>query len=103
MRSIDEQTEEVLRRAGNIKRERIVRRITVYKIAMVCAAVAVLIIAAGLMPVISKSVPEGGETAYGSFILGSPFLGYIVIGLLAFVLGLFVAIICMRLDKKKNQ
>ena len=38
------------------------------------------------------------EQLYGSLILSTPYLGYVVIGILTFVLGVLVTILCLHLN-----
>ena len=103
MKNIDEQMQEVLRRSKDIRREKLSRRYNAYMVLAACAGIAIIVFAAAFMPVISGSVKPVEESMYGSIVLVTPFLGYIVIGVLAFVLGFSVAALCIHFNKRKQQ
>ncbi len=92
MRCTDEQLRLVRDRAEALRRrrERLLQR---------GAAAACLVLMASLGLLLSgrsggASLAEGG--AFGSIVLVSPVLGYIVAAVLAFVLGVSVTLLCLR-------
>ena len=106
MRSHEERVAETKRRIAKIEREKRLRR---DKITMISAAAAclVLLIGASLaMPGIAAKIQTGDysdfETA-ASMYGGSAALGYIVIGLLAFLLGVCVTVLCFRLRQMSRE
>ena len=106
MRSHEERITETKRRIAARQREKRLRR---DKITMVSAAAAclVLLIGASLaMPGIAARAQAGDyagfETA-ASMYGGGAALGYIVIGLLAFLLGVCVTILCFRLRQISRE
>ncbi len=106
MRSHEERVAETKRRIAKIEREKRLRR---DKITMVSAAAAclVLLIGASLaMPGIAARAQAGDyagfETA-ASMYGGGAALGYIVIGLLAFLLGVCVTVLCFRLRQMSRE
>ena len=106
MRSHEERITETKRRIAARQREKRLRR---DKITMVSAAAAclVLLIGASLaMPGIAARAQAGDyagfETA-ASMYGGGAALGYIVIGLLAFLLGVCVTILCFRLHQMNRE
>ena len=106
MRSHEERVAETKRRIAKMEREKRLRRNT---ITMVCAVVAclVLLIGASLaMPGIAARIQigdySGFETA-ASMYGGGAALGYIVIGLLAFLLGVCVTVLCFRLRQMNRE
>ena len=106
MRSHEERVAEAKRRIAARQREKRLRR---DKITMVSAAAAclVLLIGASLaMPGIAARAQAGDyagfETA-ASMYGGGAALGYIVIGLLAFLLGVCVTILCFRLHQMNRE
>ena len=105
MRSHEERVAETKRRIAKIEREKRLRR---DKITMVSAAAAclVLLIGASLaMPGIAARAQAGDyagfETAASMY--GGAALGYIVIGLLAFLLGVCVTVLCFRLRQMSRE
>ncbi len=106
MRSHEERITETKRRIAARQREKRLRR---DKITMVSAAAAclVLLIGASLaMPGIAARAQAGDyagfETAASMYGCGAA-LGYIVIGLLAFLLGVCVTILCFRLRQMNRE
>ena len=98
MRSHEERVAETKRRIAKIEREKRLRRNT---IAMASAVAACLVLLAGAslaMPGIAASI-QTAASMYG----GGAALGYIVIGLLAFLLGVCVTILCFRLRQMNRE
>ena len=100
MRSHEERVAETKRRIAKMEREKRLRRNTITMASAVAACLALLIGASLAMPGIAASIQTGDysgfETAASIFHSGAA-LGYIVIGLLAFLLGVCVTILCFRL------
>ena len=100
MRSHEERVAEAKRRIAKIEREKRLRRNTVTMASAAAACLALLIGASLAMPGIAASIQTGDyvgfETA-ASMYGGGAALGYIVIGLLAFLLGMCVTVLCFRL------
>ena len=106
MRSHEERVAETKRRIAKIEREKRRRRNTI-TMASAVAACRVLLIGASLaMPGIAASIQTGAycgfETAASIFHSGVA-LGYIVIGLLAFLLGVCVTVLCFRLRQMNRE
>ena len=100
MRSHEERVAETKRRIAKIEREKRRRRNTL-TMAFAVAACLVLLIGASLaMPGIAESIQTGDYSGFetvASMYGGGAALGYIVIGLLAFLLGVCVTVLCFRL------
>ena len=86
MRSPEERITEVKRRIAKKERQ---KRLQQYRIAAAFAVAACLV-------VIEPGTSFGYETA-ATILGGNAALGYIVIGLLAFILGVCVTILCFRI------
>ena len=106
MRSHEERVAETKRRIAARQREKRLRR---DKITMVSAAAACLALLVGVclaMPGIAARAQVGDyagfETA-ASMYGGGAALGYIVIGLLAFLLGVCVTVLCFRLHQMNRE
>ena len=106
MRSHEERVAETKRRIAKIEREKRRRRNTVTMASAVAACLALLIGASLAMPGIAASIQigdySGFETA-ASIFHGGAALGYIVIGLLAFLLGVCVTVLCFRLRQMNRD
>ncbi len=99
MRSTDEQLRLIRNRASGLRlrRERRLRR---------GAAAGCLLLAAALgllLPGTGGSAVIGGGAVYGSIILTSPALSYIVIAILAFILGVCVTLLCLHHRSRKGS
>ena len=99
MRSHEERVAETKRRIAARQRENRLRRNTITMASAVAACLALLIGVSLAMPGIAASIQTGDysgfETAASIFHSGTA-LGYIVIGLLAFLLGVCVTVLCFR-------
>ena len=106
MRSHEERVVETKRRIAKIEREKRLRRNTITMASAVAACLALLIGASLAMPGIAASIQTGDyagfETA-ASMYGGGATLGYIVIGLLAFLLGVCVTVLCFRLRQMSRE
>lgn len=99
MRGSDEQLHIVRQRAARLR-----RRQTLLKQGAAAAVCLVLIAALGLaLPRVSGRLagPEG--VAFGSLVLGSPALGYIVLAILAFALGVFFTLLCIHSRARRRD
>ena len=106
MRSHEERVAETKRRIAARQREKRLRRNTVTMASAVAACLALLVGASLAMPGIAASIQTGNysdfETA-ASIFHGGAALGYIVIGLLAFLLGVCVTVLCFRLRQMNRE
>ena len=106
MRSHEERVAETKRRIAKMEREKRLRRNTITMASAVAACLALLIGASLAMPGIAANIQTGDyagfETA-ASMYGGGAALGYIVIGLLAFLLGVCVTVLCFRLRQISRE
>ena len=106
MRSHEERVAETKRRIAARQREKQLRRNTITLASAVAACLALLIGASLAMPGIAARIETGDyagfETA-ASMYGGGAALGYIVIGLLAFLLGVCVTVLCFRLRQMNRE
>ena len=106
MRSYEERVAEAKRRIAKIEREKQRRRNTITMAFAVAACLALLIGASLAMPGIAANIQTGDysglETA-ASIFHGGAALGYIVIGLLAFLLGVCVTVLCFWLRQMNRE
>ena len=106
MRSHEERVAETKRRIAKIEREKRRRRDKFTMISAVAACLALLIGASLAMPGIAAHIQTGNysgfETAASIFHSGAA-LGYIVIGLLAFLLGVCVTVLCFRIRQLSRE
>ena len=106
MRSHEERVAETKRRIAKIEREKRRRRDTITIASAVAACLALLIGASLAMPGIAASIQTGDYSGFemaASIFHGGAALGYIVIGLLAFLLGVCVTVLCFRLRQMNRE
>ena len=108
MRSHEERVAETKRRIAKMEREKRRRRNTVTMASAVAACRALLVGASLAMPGIAANIRTGDSSGFetaATILGGGTALGYMVIGLLAFILGVCVTILCFRirqLDKEEQ-
>ena len=106
MRSHEERVAETKRRIAKIEREKRRRRDTITIASAVAACLALLIGASLAMPGIAANIQTGDYSGFetaASIFHGGAALGYIVIGLLAFLLGVCVTVLCFRLRQMNRD
>ena len=106
MRSHEERVAETKRRIAAKQREKRLRRNTVTMASAVVACLALLIGASLAMPGIAASIQTGDYSGFetaASIFHGGAALGYIVIGLLAFLLGVCVTVLCFRIRQLSRE
>ena len=106
MRSHEERVAETKRRIAKMEREKRRRRNTVTMASAVAACLVLLIGAALAMPGVAARIQTGDYSGFetaASMYGGSAALGYIVIGLLAFLLGVCVTVLCFRLRQMSRE
>ena len=106
MRSHEERVAETKRRIAAMEREKRLRRNTIAMASAVAACLVLLVGVSLAMPGIAAKIQAGDysgfETAASIFHSGAA-LGYIVIGLLAFLLGVCVTVLCFRLRQMNRE
>ena len=106
MRSHEERVAETKRRIAKIELEKRRRRDTITIASAVAACLALLIGASLAMPGIATRIQTGDYSGFetaASIFHGGAALGYIVIGLLAFLLGVCVTVLCFRLRQMSRE
>ena len=106
MRSHEERVAETKRRIAKIEREKRLRRDKFTMISAAAACLALLIGASLAMPGIAARIQAGDYSGFetaASIFHGGAALGYIVIGLLAFLLGVCVTVLCFRLRQMSRE
>ena len=106
MRTSEERIAALHRRAGEIKREDRGRRVRLAQIAGTAACFVFVAAMAIVMPQVvpgpmgqTRSADGSGGGLYGSILTDSAYLGYIVIGIVAFLLGVALTLFLFRLKK----
>ena len=105
MRSHEERVAEAKRRIAKIEREKRLRRNTITMASAVAACLVLLIGVSLAMPGITANIQTGDYSGFetAASMYGGAALGYIVIGLLAFLLGVCVTVLCFRLRQMNRE
>ena len=101
----EERIAEVKRRIGEKERQQRLRHRRIVSAFCIAACLAVIVgvsfIMPGIVGQITSGTSSGFETAASMY--GGAALGYIVIGLLAFLLGVCVTVLCFRLRQMNRE
>lgn len=103
MRSTDEQLREIMKRAEVVKEKRTIRKSLRMNALSVCVCVVLLTVVSLYLPRLDAVSQESGLHGYGSLLLAAPYIGYVVVGILAFALGVCVTLLCIRLKELKEK
>ena len=105
MRSHEERVAETKRRIAKMEREKRRRRNTITMASAVAACLVLLIGASLTMPGIASRIQTGDYSGFetAASMYGGAALGCIVIGLLAFLLGVCVTVLCFRLRQMSRE
>ena len=106
MLSHEERIAEVKRRTAEKERQKRLRRRWIAAVSGVAACLAVIVGISLSMPGIVEQIEPGtfsGFETAASIFHGGAALGYIVIGLLAFLLGVCVTVLCFRLRQMSRE
>ena len=106
MRSHEERVAETKRRIAKIEWEKRLRRNTITMVSAVAVCLVLLIGASLAMPGIAAKIQAGDYSGFetaASMYGGGAALGYIVIGILAFLLGVCVTVLCFRLQQISRE
>ena len=106
MRSTEERVAAVKERIARQAREKALRRSRILALTSVAAALAVIVGMSFFMPGLSEKIAESDYAQFqttASIFGDSSALGYVVIGLLAFILGVCVTVLCFRLRLLQHQ
>ena len=106
MRSHEERVAETKRRIAKIEREKRLRRNMITMASAVAACLVLLVGVSLAMPGIAAKIQSGDYSGFetaASIFHGGAALGYIVIGLLAFLLGVCVTVLCFRLRQMNRE
>ena len=106
MRSHEERVAAVKQRVAQIERQKRQRGNRLLALSSVAACLAVIVGVSFAMPGISEKLAAGDYAGYetaASIFSGSAIVCYIIIGLLAFVLGICVTVLCFKLKAFRKK
>lgn len=103
MRTTEQQLREILSRAEIVKEKRMRKCRLAIDAASAALCLVLLIAASASLPRLPDASAQGTAVQYGSLILGSGALPLVVIGLLAFALGVCVTLLCVHLRAMRER
>ena len=103
MRSTEEQLPDVLKRINRIKKQKTLRSHCIVDGISAAICLVLFITANIFLPKVTQTLSSDPTASYGSMILKSSIMGYVVIGGLAFLLGVFVTLLCYHLGEMKKR
>lgn len=102
MRTTDEQIREILKRSGRIAEKRKLRSRVLADAVSLCACAVLMIITAAFIPETADTSAGSIGDHYGSLILSTSYVGYVVIGVVAFLAGVFVTLFSIHYRRLKT-
>ena len=93
MRNTDELMRDIMARGETVSKRRNTRKLQVIYGLCACACIALLVLTAAFLPKINEAASGSVEQHYGSLILRTPYMGYVVIGILAFACGVIATLL----------
>lgn len=105
MRSTEDQLREIMKRADHVKEKKASKKAAVSYALSACACILLLAVTFMYIPGISRADTTEAQGQYGSLMLNTSFMGHVVIGVLAFLLGVCLTLFCihMRNQRKKER
>ena len=103
MRSTDKQLAEIMTRSEIIKKERMQKKRLSMSAFASCACIVLLIMVALNLPDFTVASLTHAAQQYGSLLLAAPYMGYVMVGILAFALGICVTLLCVYWKKLKQK
>lgn len=103
MHNTDEQLREIMKRAEAVKEKRMIRKHLRMSALSACVCAVLLTAVSFLLPRLNAVSQESGMHGYGSLLLAAPYIGYIIVGILALALGVCVTLLCIRLKELRDK
>ena len=99
MRNTDDQLKEIMQRSKTIKAKHDSKVAIAAEAvsSVICLILMVVVIA--LLPGFNAGGNVATQVQYGSLILRSSYIGYVIVGALAFILGILVTLLCAQVRK----
>lgn len=103
MRSSEEQMREILRRKDIYTKAKIIRKKMIAEISAGAVCLTLMITVACFLPKLDPYEEKAPITQYGSMIQTLPIIGYIIIAVLAFAMGIAVTLACIHWKEHKRK
>lgn len=103
MRSTNEQLREIMQRAEIVSEKRNIRKHIAASALSSCVCLFLLVIVSVYLPHVTPTLQDHNMQQYGSLLLAAPYMGYVVVGVIAFALGICVTLLCIHLKALKQR
>ena len=103
MRTTDEQMNEIMMRADSLKEKKSLNNYVIGLGIAIAACLGLIILVGTSIANINPEVSNNTASQYGSLVISAPYMGYVVIGLLAFILGVLVTLLGRRIRDYKQK
>lgn len=103
MRTTEEQLKEINQRVNTIQKQRSLRRQIALDLASGGSCLILLVVVCIWIPKLTEQEIENTASNYGGLLLSAPYLGYVLVGILAFTLGICITLLCFHYKKLKQQ
>ena len=103
MRSTDHQLQEILKRAEFVRERQVIHRQILTDALASGVCVMLLIVVSVHLPQLVSIEQDQAIQRYGSLLLAPPYMGYVVVSVLTFALGVCVTLLCVHWRKLKEK
>lgn len=103
MRTTDEQLNEIMKRSESLKTKKAMNNYLIGFGIAIAACLALIVLVGASIANVTPEAADSTVSQYGSLVISAPYMGYVVIALLAFILGVLVTLLCRRIREFKQK
>jgi len=103
VRQTDEQLNCILQRTEILKRRNRRRKEAAQSASLLCVFLCAVAALPALLPELPQTAGTAPGGAFGSLISSGPYLRYAVVGIISFILGITVTILCMLIHRRNDR
>lgn len=106
MQSPNEQLAVIMQRADSIRHKNKLRKQLMNQSFSVCTCIVLIVMTCFYLPEITLVTDSSLAVQFGSLILNTFYIGYVVVGVLAFILGILITTLCLtwkNLNRKEHE
>lgn len=103
MKTTDEQMNEIMRRSKSLKAKKSMNDYLIGFSIAIAACLALIVLVGASIANVNPETTDNTVSQYGSLVISAPYMGYVVIGLLAFILGVLVTLLCRHIREFKQK
>ena len=103
MRNIDDQLKGIMKRADYMKERKSSQKAVFSCAVSACACIVLMVMTFIHIPGLASAEASEVGMQYGSLLLRTSYMGYVVVGILAFLLGISTTFLCVHLKRMKRK